>query len=341
MTGAAEKLIERFGSNISQSLGARSTPKALQEEPRETSPRLDGPMAGRSRARALGSMEIERIIPDPNQPRKRFSEESLLRLSESLKRFGQLMPIRVRWNQALGKWAIISGERRYRAALKAGLTTVTCHFIEDPLPGSRVLEEQVVENTQREGLSPVEQAKAYQALMEINGWSARKVADELGLASGTVTKALSILKLPEDVQRKVETGELPSSVAYEISKLDGHEAQRSVAESITDAKLKRDEAVALVKRKGRDVAPGFAGEIEERVPSKESPSPRLDHSLPFERSAQTVDGRMLVTYTFENDVAIAISKPDSLASSDVQRALERVLRHEAHPAREQSIAPHD
>jgi ParB family chromosome partitioning protein len=177
--------------------------------------------------------------------------------------------------------------------------------------------------------------------MEINGWSSRKVAEELGLASGTVTKALSILKLPEDVQQKVETGELPSSVAYEISKLDGDEAQRSVAESITDAKLKRDEAIALVKRKGRDVAPGSAGETEERVPSKEPPSPRMDQSLPFERSAQAIDGRTVVIYSFQNDVAITISKPDSLASSDLQRALERVLRHEAHPAREQTIAPHD
>src|SRR4051794_862207 len=118
MTGAAEKILERFGSNISQSLGGRSAPRVSQDEPGGDSPRTDGHMVGRMRARALGSMEIERITPDPDQPRKSFSEESLARLSESLKKFGQLMPIRVRWNQALGKWVIISGERRYRAALK-------------------------------------------------------------------------------------------------------------------------------------------------------------------------------------------------------------------------------
>src|SRR5262249_49196432 len=148
----------------------------------------------------------------------------------------------------------------------------------------------------REGLSPVEQAKAYQALMVSNGWSARKVAEELGLASGTVTKALSILKLPADVQKKVETGELPSSVAYEISKLGGDESQRSAAQSIADAKLTRDEAIALVKRKGQDVAPGPEGEALKRRPAKELPSPRLDQTLPFERSAQTVDGRTVATY---------------------------------------------
>ncbi len=86
---------------------------------------------------------------------------------------------------------IISGERRYRAALKAGLESVTCHFVEEPFPGSRVLEEQVVENCLREDLRPIEQARlAFKALMETNGWSARRVAEELGLGSGTVTKAL-------------------------------------------------------------------------------------------------------------------------------------------------------
>jgi ParB/RepB/Spo0J family partition protein len=276
-------------------------------------------------------MEVVRITPDPDQPRKSFSEESLARLSESLKKFGQLLPIRVRWDQALGKWVIISGERRYRAALKAGLSTVTCHFVEDELPSSRVLEEQVVENCQREGLSPVEQAKAYQALMDSNGWSARKVAEELGLASGTVTKALSILKLPADVQKKVETGELPSSVAYEISRLDGHEAQRTAAASVTDAKLTRDEALALVKRKDRQGAATPEGKVEHRDRSHEPLSPPLERAIVVERSAQTIDGRASITYILSNHVTITITAPaGGQAKKNVVAALEGVLKEVQH-----------
>src|SRR4051794_37751972 len=197
----ADRLLERFGANIGQSLGVRNAPggplAAQVETPPPAAP-AEGPLAGRARARALGMMDIRNITPDPSQPRKVFDEESLGRLSESLKKFGQLMPIRVRWDQAIAKWVIISGERRYRAALGAGLPSITCHFAEEELHGSRVLEEQVVENCLREGLTPTEQALAFKALMEAGGWSARRVADELGLASGTVTKALALLKLPED-----------------------------------------------------------------------------------------------------------------------------------------------
>src|SRR4051794_38262572 len=113
----ADRLLARFGSNISQSLGVRATPAMSPEGRGETLAlaRTDDPMAGRTRARALGIMDIGNIIPDPDQPRNVFSDESLGRLSESLKKFGQLMPIRVRWNQSLSKWVIISGERRNRA----------------------------------------------------------------------------------------------------------------------------------------------------------------------------------------------------------------------------------
>jgi ParB family chromosome partitioning protein len=109
-------------------------------------------------------MDIRNITPHPEQPRKAFDEEALRHLSESLKKFGQLLPIRVRWNEGLGKWVIINGERRYRAALAAGMEAVTCHFVEEELTGSRILEEQVVENCLREDLGPVEQARAFRAL---------------------------------------------------------------------------------------------------------------------------------------------------------------------------------
>ena len=139
----ADHLLKRLEGNISQSLGVRPGPGGAPEIATGDSVRAIsacGPSAGRSRARALGTMDIRNITPDLEQPRKAFDEEALRHLSESLKKFGQLLPIRVRWNEGLGKWVIINGERRYRAALAAGMEAVTCHFVEEELTGSRILE---------------------------------------------------------------------------------------------------------------------------------------------------------------------------------------------------------
>src|SRR5262249_39892060 len=214
-------------------------------------PQGPGPNDGRTRARALGYMDITRIIPDPEQPRKEFEADALRRLSRSMARFGQLLPIRVRWDERLGKWVIISGERRYRAALAAGLTTVSCHFVDGELSPARVLEEQLVENCLREDLKPVEQARDYRALMDLNAWSGGRVAEEHDLERSTVVKALALLKLPDEVQEQVESGIIPATTAYELAKPEGSKAKHEVADRIAREKLSRDEAVALVREATR------------------------------------------------------------------------------------------
>jgi ParB family chromosome partitioning protein len=90
----------------------------------------------------------------------------------------------------------LSGERRYRAALQAGFESMSCQFVEAEVGSLRVLEEKVVENGLRESLTPVDQAQAFKAVMDANGWSARTVVEELGLACGTVRKALALLISP-------------------------------------------------------------------------------------------------------------------------------------------------
>src|SRR5262249_32322567 len=185
----------------------------------------------------------------PLQPRKEFDENAIARLSESLAKHGQLQPIRVRWNPELRKWVIISGERRNRAALAAGLPSVTCHFVERELSASELLQEQLVEDCLREGLQPVEQARAFRALMDANGWSARRVADELNVANSTVVKALSLLELAPEVQGEVDAGRLSPAAGYEVSKLEGAEAQREVAGRIVREGLTRDQAADAVREK--------------------------------------------------------------------------------------------
>src|SRR4051812_20790987 len=132
MSKAAESLQRRFGQNLSESLGVRTDEVRVMPTPDAHFPRETGPDDGRSRARDAGHMEVERIVPDPDQPRKEFSPDAIDRLAASIRKHGQLQPIRVRWDAGLGKWVVISGERRYRAAVQAGLKTVACIFTDRP-----------------------------------------------------------------------------------------------------------------------------------------------------------------------------------------------------------------
>ena len=111
------------------------------------------------------------VIPDPEQPRVEFSEEAIERLAQSITRKGQLSAIRVRWSDEFSKWVIIAGERRWRATKRAGLPTIDCYFHENGISKSEVLEQQLIENCLREDLQPIEEAKAFSMLMDLNGWT--------------------------------------------------------------------------------------------------------------------------------------------------------------------------
>src|SRR3954469_15333342 len=106
MTKSADSIQRRFGANLSESLGVRTNISTFSVDrfPGETAPPAVSPEDGRTRAREAGHMEIDRIIPDPDQPRKEFAPEAIDRLAQSLVKHGQLMPIRLRWSQDAGKW---------------------------------------------------------------------------------------------------------------------------------------------------------------------------------------------------------------------------------------------
>ena len=257
MSKAAESLRQRFGSNLSESLGVRAGmpapgPSAGGPFPRETSPD-----DGRTRARDAGHMEIDRIVPDPDQPRKEFSDDAIDRLAASLLKHGQLMPIRVRWNPAIGKWLVISGERRYRAALRAGLKTVACVFADDGLSPSEILQEQIIENLLREDLKPIEQARAYRQLMDLHGWTAKELSGELHVSQGAISKSLSLLTLPAELQGQVDDGAIPATAAYEVAKVEDREVQREIARRIVDQELTRDATTEAVREAaGKPPRPG-------------------------------------------------------------------------------------
>jgi ParB family transcriptional regulator, chromosome partitioning protein len=247
MSKAAESLQRRFGSNLSESLGVRAGMAGGGAPPTGAFPRETSPDDGRTRARDAGHMEIDRIVPDPDQPRKEFSDDAIDRLAASLLKHGQLMPIRVRWDASIGKWLVISGERRYRAALRAGLKTVACVFADDGLSPSEILQEQIIENLLREDLKPIEQARAYRQLMDLHGWTAKELSGELQVSQGAVSKSLSLLTLPVELQEQVDLGEIPATAAYEVARVEDRALQREIARRIVDEDLTRDDAAEAVR----------------------------------------------------------------------------------------------
>jgi ParB family chromosome partitioning protein len=241
---SAENLKARLGVNMAESMGdvkpgAGGLPAGFSAP--------SGQYAGCTRIKDALAIEIGRIVPDPNQPRKEFNEESLGELAASLKSRGQLQPVRVRWDTSIEKWVVIAGERRYRAAIKAGLPTLACVEARGTQTPDEILEDQLVENCVREDLRPLEQAAAYRALMERRGWSYRELGDFLHISKGKIAKAVALLELPEPVKDLVEQGSLPPNTAYEVSQLDDPAEQVELARKVVREKLSADDAADVVK----------------------------------------------------------------------------------------------
>jgi ParB family chromosome partitioning protein len=205
-------------------------------------------LQGIARSRNAAEIPLDRIDRDPDQPREEFEPEALARLAESIRARGQLQPIRVRWDEGRSLYIIVCGERRWRAARMAGSTTLSCVIMEGPVSSAELLSLQLVENLVREDLKPIEQARAFRAVMDLNGWSTHDVARELAVDQSSVVRALKLLDLPAVVQEQVEQGTLSPATAYEVSKLDDPEEQVALADRVVAEGLSRADAVEAVRR---------------------------------------------------------------------------------------------
>ena len=247
----ANALMQQFGGNISQAVGMR--PGAQAGGPGPEAP--PDKYAGAVKARTFGEMPVEAIDAAP-QPRTEFDEADLARLAESIKRFGQLAPIRIRHDAGSGRWVVLVGERRLKACRLAGLPRVRVEFVEREMTEADILAEQIVENADRADLKPVEQARAYQRLMEMNGWTAAQLAGTFNVEPTAVYRSLGLLRLPEDVAERVDAGEIRATAAYEISKLQIADDQRAAAERVVSGGLDHAGTVAEVSRRRAAKAPG-------------------------------------------------------------------------------------
>lgn len=194
--------------------------------------------------RDLVEVDIDRIRPADAQPRGVFRDGPLEGLALSIQQNGIIQPLVVRRDG--DRFQIIAGERRWRAAQKAGLRRVPC-IVKD-VPDENLLELSLIENIQREELSPIEEANAYRRLLETRSLTQEEVAHRVGKDRTSITNSLRLLKLPAEIQKLVESQHLSAGHARALLTVDSPEAQIRLARQIVEKKLSVREAELLAKR---------------------------------------------------------------------------------------------
>jgi len=192
----------------------------------------------------LKEIDTNLIDPNPVQPRSRFDEKLLEELVQSIKNNGIVQPLLVR-RVHNDRYQIIAGERRWRAAQRAGLSHVPA-VIKD-IPDDRMLELALIENIQRQELNAIEEAYAYKRLIETLGLTQEIVAQRVGRDRTFITNYLRLLKLPEDIQRLVEEGKLSMGHARALLGVDDINLQRKIAKKTLDVGLSVRDVEKAVK----------------------------------------------------------------------------------------------
>lgn len=205
-------------------------------------------------------LKISEIEPNRSQPRKDFDENSLSDLAQSISQHGLLQPLLVR-PLPIGGYQIVAGERRYRACRMAGLTEVPVTIRE--LSDTETMELALIENLQREDLSPIEEALGYKALIDEHGFSQEEVATSVGKSRPAIANSLRILKLPDSVLEYVKRDKISAGHARALLMLDNEKDMLKLAELIYKKDLSVRQAEKLAKKKP---------EVEEDTQPERKPS---------------------------------------------------------------------
>lgn len=190
-------------------------------------------------------IDISKVEPNRDQPRKNFDEDALEELADSIKQVGVLEPLLVRTKGNL--YDIIAGERRWRAARKAGLKEVPV-IIRDDLTEQQVVEIQLIENIQRENLNPIEEAQAYERLIHEFHMKQDEVAERVSKSRAAVTNSMRLLKLSAQVQQMVIDEMLSTGHARALISVEDTTKQYELAQRIFDEHLSVREAEKIVRR---------------------------------------------------------------------------------------------
>ena len=227
-------------------------------QPGEAAPGTSGTAAPGSVAADQGEVQMLRLSQvDPNrsQPRKKFEEESLEELADSIRRFGVLQPILVK--KTGSRYEIIAGERRWRASRKAGLREIPAIVRE--YSDQETVELALIENSQREDLNPIEEAKAFKRLLDEFGLRQEDLAERVSKSRTAITNAIRLLKLDERVQNMVIEEKISMGHARALIPVEIPEEQYLLACQVSDKKLSVRDVEKLVKKIGKSRDGGKSG----------------------------------------------------------------------------------
>ena len=203
-------------------------------------------------------MKINMVEPNRDQPRKKFEEDALLELADSIKQFGVLQPLLVRKRKDY--YEIIAGERRWRAAKMAGVKEVPV-IIKD-YTEQEIVEIGLIENIQRENLNPIEEAMAFKKLLEEFNLKQDEVAERVSKSRTAVTNSMRLLKLDERVQEMIVDDMISTGHARALLAIDDKEQQYDLANKIFDEKLSVRETEKLVKEIKNPKKPKMKKKVE-------------------------------------------------------------------------------
>jgi ParB family chromosome partitioning protein len=201
------------------------------------------PLRDREPASPL-ELDLDLLAPNPQQPRVHLDEGALDELAQSIRANGVIQPVIVRKNA--GRYEIVAGERRWRAAQRAGLLKVP--VVVRDVPDAKLLEVALIENIQRENLNPIEEAQAYRRLADELQMSQEAIATAVGKDRATVANAMRLLKLPDEIRGAISSGALSAGHARALLALETDSEQRRLAREIVARSLSVRETESLVRQ---------------------------------------------------------------------------------------------
>ena len=198
-----------------------------------------------SAAKDADQIDIDKIKPNENQPRRTFNEDALEELASSIHEHGVIQPIIVRPHNE--GYEIVAGERRWRASRKAGLHKVPC-LVRD-LTDEQIMLIAIIENMQREDLNPVEEAEGLSSMINSYGLTQEQISRDVGKSRPYITNSLRLLKLPEEIRNMMICGDLSSGHGRALLAVDDRETQIKFAQKAVNEGLSVREVEALIKKK--------------------------------------------------------------------------------------------
>ncbi len=278
--------------------------RRLSEE-RELSPAIVSLLSNDRQGRARGGVriiDVERITPNPEQPRIAFDEASLAELAASITEHGVLQPILVRPLDG-GEFQLIAGERRWRASKAAGVATIPA--LVEEIDDDTALEISIIENLQREDLSPLDEASMYDRMVKEHGYSVRKLAQKLGKDKGYLENRLRLADAPDEIRELVSLRKDTLSHAYELLKVDDPKKRRKLAGQVARGEL------TLIKLRER---------VEGRRARPPAPLPDGDAAEPVEATADGTADEAEAAWTGRRSDSPTPLTDDSLVTAKKQLA---------------------